>query len=85
METKTKIGSDPNHTAWCLQQTRKAVKEVDKRLGSTRGLLVGEVYRALVLEKILGIVNLQHNEDSPIWRVQELIQVAHRLLETVTS
>jgi hypothetical protein len=75
---ESKIGSDPSHTAWCRRIAKDAVKDLTKNLGAL-DILSHSTKEDLLMARMAGVVLGQANEDAPLWRMQELLQVAHQL------
>lgn len=82
---ETLIGSDPAHTSWCHRIARERLRALKKRLGVAWDMFGAEIRDALLATQLTGLVNTQENEQAPIWRMQELIQVAQYMLSPEES
>lgn len=78
----TLIGSDPDHSAWCLRTAKKCIADAKRQLGSGWAVFTHDARQAFVMARVLNIVAGQVNSWAPLWRMQELIVVASDLFST---
>lgn len=79
------IGCSEAHTAWCTRIAKDCIKAAQKKLGNAWNIMGPEVRSAFVDSQVLGIVAAQSGEEQPVWKLQELIQIAHQLMEEATK
>ena len=77
LKPATKMGSDAKHLRYCERLAKLFVDGVQDRVGAAASLLGRDVLVALVMEKVVGCIYTQENEDLPVWRMQDLILAAH--------
>jgi hypothetical protein len=80
-EKPSLIGSDKAHTKWCREIAMRCLIQAAKDLGPAARLFTVEIRRALFEARVLGVIAGQGNEELPIWRTQELIQIANEIFD----
>jgi len=78
---KELIGSDVDHTIWCRQIARRSIRDAKRKLGPAWEMLGPDVREAFVARELTSVILGQENLEAPLWRMVELLHVAHRSLE----